>query len=161
MDPTRPRRRAGADRDPRRLRQPYGILHGGVYSSLVESICSYATAAAVYADGMIAMGQSIEVSFLRPVTSGHAEARAVARHRGRTTWVWQVEILDDDERLCAVAKMTMAVCPAPRADSCSWPPRRLRRDPLWVWPLLSRRSAEKSEGRRRGVPTPRVPRAAC
>jgi 1,4-dihydroxy-2-naphthoyl-CoA hydrolase len=97
------------------LRQPYGILHGGVYSSLVESLCSYATAAAVYADGMIAMGQAIEVSFLRPVTSGHAEARAVARHRGRSTWVWQVEILDDDERLCALAKMTMAVRPAPQS----------------------------------------------
>jgi uncharacterized protein (TIGR00369 family) len=95
------------------LRQPYGILHGGVYSSLIESLCSYATAAAVYPDGMITMGQAIEVSFLRPVTSGHAEARAVARHRGRSTWVWQVEVLDDDERLCALAKMTMAVRPAP------------------------------------------------
>ena len=95
------------------LLQPYGILHGGVYSTLVESLCSYATASAVAADGMIAMGQSIEVSFLRPVTSGHAEARAIARHRGRSTWVWQVEILDDDERLCALAKMTMAVRPAP------------------------------------------------
>jgi 1,4-dihydroxy-2-naphthoyl-CoA hydrolase len=97
------------------LRQPYGILHGGVYSSLVESLCSYATATAVYPDGMIAMGQSIEVSFLRPVGSGHAEARAVARHRGRTTWVWQVEVVDDDGRLCAVAKMTMAVRPAPQS----------------------------------------------
>jgi 1,4-dihydroxy-2-naphthoyl-CoA hydrolase len=95
------------------LLQPYGILHGGVYSTLVESLCSYATAAAVADDGMIAMGQSIEVSFLRPVTSGHAEARAVARHRGRTTWVWQVEILDDEGRVCALAKMTMAVRPAP------------------------------------------------
>jgi 1,4-dihydroxy-2-naphthoyl-CoA hydrolase len=97
------------------LRQPYGILHGGVYSTVVESLCSYATAAAVYPDGKIAMGQSIEVSFLRPVSGGHAEARAVARHRGRTTWVWQVEILDDDERLCALAKMTMAVRPAPQS----------------------------------------------
>jgi 1,4-dihydroxy-2-naphthoyl-CoA hydrolase len=96
------------------LRQPYGILHGGVYSSLVESLCSMATAAAVYDEGNLAMGQSIEVSFLRPVTTGHAEARAVARHRGRTTWVWQVEVLDDDERLCAVAKMTMAVRPRPK-----------------------------------------------
>ncbi len=95
------------------LRQPYGIMHGGVYSSLVESLCSYATATAVYPDGMIAMGQSIEVSFLRPVVSGHAEARAMARHRGRTTWVWQAEVLDDDGRLCAVAKMTMAVRPSP------------------------------------------------
>jgi 1,4-dihydroxy-2-naphthoyl-CoA hydrolase len=95
------------------LRQPYGILHGGVYSTLIESLCSYATAAAVWKDGNIAMGQAIEVSFVRPVTKGHAEARAVARHRGKTTWVWQVEIVDDDERLCAVAKMTMAVRPAP------------------------------------------------
>jgi 1,4-dihydroxy-2-naphthoyl-CoA hydrolase len=98
------------------LRQPYGILHGGVYSSLIESLCSYATAAAVWEDGNIAMGQAIEVSFLRPVTNGHAEARAVAKHRGKTTWVWQVEIVDDDERLCAVAKMTMAVRPAPKTD---------------------------------------------
>jgi 1,4-dihydroxy-2-naphthoyl-CoA hydrolase len=95
------------------LRQPYGLMHGGVYSTLVESLCSYATAIAVYEDGNIAMGQSIEVSFMRPVTSGHAEARAVARHRGRSTWVWTVEIVDDDERLCALAKMTMAVRPAP------------------------------------------------
>jgi len=97
------------------LRQPYGILHGGVYSSLVESICSYATAVAVYDDGKIAMGQAIEVSFLRPVTSGHAEVRATARHRGRTTWIWQAEVRDDDDRLCALAKMTMAVRPAPES----------------------------------------------
>jgi 1,4-dihydroxy-2-naphthoyl-CoA hydrolase len=96
------------------LRQPYGLLHGGVYSTLVESVCSYTTAAAVYEDGNVAVGQAIEVSFLRPVTSGHAEVRAVARHRGRTTWIWNVEILDDDERLCALAKMTMAVRPAPK-----------------------------------------------
>jgi 1,4-dihydroxy-2-naphthoyl-CoA hydrolase len=98
------------------LLQPYGILHGGVYSTLVESLCSYATASAVADDGMIAMGQSIEVSFLRPVTSGHAEARAVARHRGRSTWVWQVEIVDDEGKTCALAKMTMAVRAAPSSD---------------------------------------------
>jgi 1,4-dihydroxy-2-naphthoyl-CoA hydrolase len=113
LDPTDARARIEL-RD--ELRQPYGILHGGVYSSLVESLCSYATAVAVWEDGNIAMGQAIEVSFVRPVTKGHAEARAVARHRGKTTWVWQVEILDDDERLCAVAKMTMAVRPAPKTD---------------------------------------------
>jgi uncharacterized protein (TIGR00369 family) len=95
------------------LRQPYGILHGGVYSSLIESLCSYATAAAVWEEGNIAMGQAIEVSFLRPVSAGHAEVRAVARHRGRTTWIWQAEIFDAEERLCGLAKMTMAVRPAP------------------------------------------------
>src|SRR3954454_16701068 len=70
------------------LRQPVGLLHGGVISTLVESVCSRATALATMGDGMMAMGQSIGVSFIRPVTEGGAEVRATARHRGRITWVW-------------------------------------------------------------------------
>lgn len=95
------------------LRQPYGLLHGGVVSTLVESLCSRATALAVWERGSLAMGQAIEVSLLRPVTAGGAEARARARHRGSTTWVWEVEVRDDEDRLCALAKMTMAVRPRP------------------------------------------------
>ena len=91
------------------LRQPFGLMHGGVMSTLVESICSVVTAAAVYDEGKIAMGQSIEVSFLRPVSAGHAEVRAVARHRGRTTWIWECEVLNDAGKLCALAHMTIAV----------------------------------------------------
>jgi uncharacterized protein (TIGR00369 family) len=94
------------------LRQPVGLLHGGVMSSLVESVCSRATALATMGDGMIAMGQSISVSFIRPVTEGGAEVRARARHRGRTTWVWDAEVLNDEEKLCALAQMTIAVRPA-------------------------------------------------
>ena len=95
------------------LRQPYGLMHGGVYSTLVESLCSYATALAVHDEANICLGQAIEVSILRPVSAGFAECRANARHRGRTTWVWEAEVLDDEERLCALAKMTMAIRPAP------------------------------------------------
>jgi 1,4-dihydroxy-2-naphthoyl-CoA hydrolase len=98
------------------LRQPFGLMHGGVISSLVESVCSRATALAVFADGMAAMGQSINVSFIRPITDGHAEVKAQARHRGRTTWVWEVEVVDAEERLCALAGMTIAVRPIPRSD---------------------------------------------
>jgi 1,4-dihydroxy-2-naphthoyl-CoA hydrolase len=95
------------------LRQPFGLMHGGVMSSLVESVCSRATFGAVYEDGMAAMGQSIEVSFIRPITEGAAEVRAQARHRGRTTWLWQAEVLNDEGRPCALAKMTIAVRPRP------------------------------------------------
>jgi uncharacterized protein (TIGR00369 family) len=95
------------------LRQPVGLLHGGVISTLVESVCSRATALAVLGDGMAAMGQSINVSFIRPVTEGHAEVRARARHRGRTTWVWDAEVHDAEPRLCALAQMTIAVRPLP------------------------------------------------
>ena len=75
------------------LRQPVGLLHGGVMSTLVESICSRATALAVMDDGMMAMGQSIAVNFIRPITAGGVEVRAKARHRGRTTWIWEAEVL--------------------------------------------------------------------
>jgi uncharacterized protein (TIGR00369 family) len=95
------------------LLQPFGILHGGVMSSLVESLCSYATAGAVYDDGMAAMGQSINVSFMRPVSEGSVEVLARARHRGRTTWVWEAEVRDAEDRICALAQMTIAVRPRP------------------------------------------------
>jgi uncharacterized protein (TIGR00369 family) len=95
------------------LRQPFGLLHGGVMSSLVESICSRATALVVLPEDNIAMGQSITVNFLRPVTKGGAEVKARARHRGRTTWVWDAEVLDDEGRICALAQMTIAVRPRP------------------------------------------------
>ncbi len=95
------------------LRQPVGLMHGGVMSSLVESVCSRATALTVLGEGMAAMGQSISVSFIRPITAGHAEVRARARHRGRTTWVWDAEVVDAEERLCALAQMTIAVRPLP------------------------------------------------
>jgi 1,4-dihydroxy-2-naphthoyl-CoA hydrolase len=95
------------------LLQPVGLLHGGVMSAVVESVCSRATGIANQADGMIAMGQSIDVSFLRPVTEGAIEVHAVARHRGRTTWVWDAEVRDSEDRVCALARMTIAVRPAP------------------------------------------------
>jgi 1,4-dihydroxy-2-naphthoyl-CoA hydrolase len=95
------------------LRQPVGLMHGGVFSTLVESICSRATALAVMDDGMMAMGQSISVNFIRPIVAGAAEVRAKARHRGRTTWVWEAEVLNDEGKLCAMAQMTIAVRPLP------------------------------------------------
>ena len=80
-------------------------------SAVVESVCSRATAVANQADRMLAMGQTIDVSFLRPVTEGAIEVHAVARHRGRTTWVWDVDMTDDDGRLCASSRVVIAVRP--------------------------------------------------
>ena len=91
------------------LLQPVGLVHGGVLSSLVESVCSRATARAVHGEGKVAMGQSITVSFLRSVTEGSIEVVARARHRGSTTWIWQAEVFDAEGRLCALAQMNTAV----------------------------------------------------
>jgi 1,4-dihydroxy-2-naphthoyl-CoA hydrolase len=92
--------------------QPFGIVHGGAISTLAETLTSWATMEAVRDDGMLAFGQSNQASFLRPISGGHVNARAVARHRGRTTWVWDCEVTDDEERLCALVRMTIAVRPA-------------------------------------------------
>jgi uncharacterized protein (TIGR00369 family) len=98
-----------------RHKQPYGLVHGGVYAALAETVTSVATAKAVFADGNIAMGLSNNTSFMRPATAGHVHAEARRRHRGRTTWIWDVDMTDDDGRLCAVSRLTIAVRPAPAA----------------------------------------------
>jgi uncharacterized protein (TIGR00369 family) len=60
---------------------------------------------------MVAIGQANDTTFLRPIAAGHINASATPRHRGRTTWVWDVEITDDEGRVCALARMTIAVRP--------------------------------------------------
>jgi 1,4-dihydroxy-2-naphthoyl-CoA hydrolase len=91
------------------LKQPAGLVHGGVFASIAESICSMATWAAVHAEGRSAQGLSNQTSFLRPIMDGTIHATARRRHRGRTTWVWEVDITDDAGRLCALVRMTVAV----------------------------------------------------
>ena len=93
------------------LKQPAGLLHGGVYAARAEAMASLATAVAVAPEGNTAMGLSNSTSFLRPITEGVVHARATRLHRGRTTWVWDVSFSDDAGRTCAVTRMTIAVRP--------------------------------------------------
>jgi len=89
--------------------QPAGLVHGGVFASMAESMTSIATWLAVHETGKSAMGQSNQTSFLRPIVSGTIHATGRRRHRGKTTWVWEVDITDDEGRLCALVRMTVAV----------------------------------------------------
>jgi uncharacterized protein (TIGR00369 family) len=97
------------------LRQPFGLVHGGVLASIAETLASLGTAVVVIPEGNAAMGSSNSTSFLRPIVDGTIHARALRRHRGRTTWVWDVEITDDAGRVCALTRMTIAVRPMPDA----------------------------------------------
>jgi uncharacterized protein (TIGR00369 family) len=101
------------------LKQQFGLVHGGVYAAIAESVASLATGVAVAADGRVAMGLANQTSFLRPVTEGTIHARAVRKHAGRTTWVWEVEMSDDRGRLCALTRMTVAVRERPSGASLS------------------------------------------
>jgi uncharacterized protein (TIGR00369 family) len=91
------------------IKQQAGLVHGGVYSSIAESIASIGTYVVVSREGRTAQGMSNQTSFLRPILEGHIHAEARARHKGRTTWVWEVDFTDDQGRLCALTRMTIAV----------------------------------------------------
>lgn len=93
------------------LRQPFGLVHGGVLTAIAETLASVGTALVVVPEGNAAMGLSNNTSFLRPLLEGTIHAQAIRRHRGRTTWIWDVEITDDAGRLCALSRMTIAVRP--------------------------------------------------
>ena len=91
------------------LKQAFGLVHGGVYAAIAESLASFGTWAVVRREGKIAMGLSNQTSFLRPITEGTIHAVAGRKHRGRTTWVWEVEMTDDEGHLCVLTRMTIAV----------------------------------------------------
>jgi 1,4-dihydroxy-2-naphthoyl-CoA hydrolase len=93
------------------LKQPFGYLHGGVIMSVIDELCSRSTVIQVLGDGKVALGQSLDVSLLRSVAEGEVFVTARARHRGSTTWVWDVEATDGGGRLCALARSTIAVRP--------------------------------------------------
>ena len=91
-----------------RVQQPMGLVHGGAIAALAESLASITTHRAVKEHGSFAVGQSNHTTFLRPIT-GQVNAEGTPLHRGRTTWVWDVTFTDDDGRVCAVSRVTMAV----------------------------------------------------
>jgi 1,4-dihydroxy-2-naphthoyl-CoA hydrolase len=96
-----------------RHKQPFGLVHGGSYAAMAEGLASDATARAVAPDGFVAQGMSNNLSFLRPVFGGTVHAEARRRHRGRTTWVWDVDMTDDAGKLCCTSRVTIAVRPMP------------------------------------------------
>ena len=97
------------------IKQPAGLVHGGVYAAIAESLATNGTAPPCspgrqYGDGPVQPDQLPAPDHAR--ASINAVARA--RHRGRTTWVWEVELTDDDGRLCALTRVTVAVRPSGR-----------------------------------------------
>ena len=98
------------------LKQPLGLLHGGIYSAVAETMASVATVRVVWRDGLIGSGLSNSASFLRPITAGTVHVTARCRHHDDREWLWSHEFRDDQERLCALVDVTIAVR-APRATS--------------------------------------------
>jgi uncharacterized protein (TIGR00369 family) len=91
------------------LRELGGVVHGGVYGAIGGALAVRGTAASVGGDGQVAIGLANQTSVLHPIAQGTIHATARRRHRGRTTWVWEVEMTDDDGIVCVVGRVTVAV----------------------------------------------------
>ncbi len=96
-----------------RVHQPFGLLHGGASVALAETVASLGAWLNVADKNMSAVGLEINANHLRGVRSGTVTATAVPFHRGRTTHVWNIEIVDEQGRPVCISRCTMAIIPAP------------------------------------------------
>jgi 1,4-dihydroxy-2-naphthoyl-CoA hydrolase len=89
------------------LTQPYGLVHGGVYATIVETLASSGAALSAMAAGQTTVGLENTTSFLRAVRTGKLVATGKPLHRGRSTHVWEVTITDDAGKLAATGRVRM------------------------------------------------------
>ena len=92
--------------------QPAGIVHGGVYCTIVESLASLGAFINIAEQDLMCAGIENHTSFLRSIGSGKVTGVAVPVNLGRTTHLWDVEVRDDRERLLAKGSVRMAVLEA-------------------------------------------------
>ncbi|HEV7755819.1 MAG TPA: PaaI family thioesterase [Mycobacteriales bacterium] len=88
------------------LHQPYGIMHGGVYCSVVETAASVGGALWLAERGQV-VGVSNQTDFLRAVRDGVLTATATPVHRGRLQQLWTVEITDEQDRLVSKGQVRL------------------------------------------------------
>ncbi|HKQ83286.1 MAG TPA: hotdog fold thioesterase [Steroidobacteraceae bacterium] len=92
-----------------RTRQPYGVLHGGASVALAESLASVGASLCVDPARFRVLGQEINANHLRSVSEGYVYGTARPLHRGRRSHVWEIRIVDEQERLVCVSRMTAVV----------------------------------------------------
>ncbi len=96
------------------VRQPFGILHGGATVALCETAASMGTFLGIDQANFLAVGLEINCNHIRATPSGVITATAVPVHRGRTTWVWDIRVHNEEGKLVAISRCTIAVVPRQR-----------------------------------------------
>ena len=92
---------------------PWGVVHGGVWATVVESAASIGASTAVRDGGMYAVGLTNTTHFLRAVSSGRVDVEAVALNQGRTQQLWRVDVRDERGRLVAHGELRLQNVPLP------------------------------------------------
>jgi len=95
--------------------QAYGLVHGGVYAAIIESLASVGAAISVMPNGKSAVGLENHTSFIRACREGSLHAAATPITRGSRTQVWEVTIRDDGQQVVATGRVRMLVLDADSA----------------------------------------------
>lgn len=90
---------------------PWGIVHGGVYTTAIESVASIGASTAVRDQGLVAVGLTNTTHFLRSLTAGRVNVEATALSQGRTQQLWRVDITDESGRLIAHGEVRLQNVP--------------------------------------------------
>lgn len=96
-----------------KVRQPFGILHGGASVVLAESAGSVASNLIIDSTKYVGVGLEINANHVRSAREGTVKAICTAVHIGRTTHVWDIKIYDDQERLLCISRHTVAIITSP------------------------------------------------
>jgi 1,4-dihydroxy-2-naphthoyl-CoA hydrolase len=92
-----------------RTRQAYGILHGGASATLAETIGSVASVMVVDPEQYMCMGVEINANHIRSVREGFVTATAIPLHLGISSHVWDIKIVDVNEKLVCISRLTVFV----------------------------------------------------
>nr|WP_249222039.1 hotdog fold thioesterase [Planococcus sp. MSAK28401] len=93
--------------------QPFGLLHGGASVVLAETVASFGTWHAIDQQNEIAVGLEINANHIRGKKEGVVTAIGTPLHKGRTTMIWDIKIVDEEERLICVSRCTVAIVQKP------------------------------------------------
>jgi 1,4-dihydroxy-2-naphthoyl-CoA hydrolase len=96
---------------------PWGIVHGGVYATAIESAASIGASTAVLDRHQVAVGLTNTTHFLRALSAGTVTVEAVALYQGRTHQLWRVDVTDESNRLVAHGEVRLQNVDARPAES--------------------------------------------
>src|SRR5688572_10235043 len=98
-----------------RTRQPFGILHGGASVALAETVASLGGTMNVDIERFSVVGIEINANHIRAKRDGVVTGTAMPVHLGRSTQVWEIRIVDEEQRPICISRCTLAVVPRDRA----------------------------------------------
>jgi 1,4-dihydroxy-2-naphthoyl-CoA hydrolase len=115
FDERGPTRVTGSIAADQRHHQPWGLIHGGLYTTAIESFATMGAVEAVKDRGLRAVGVSNHTDFVRPHRSGRLSVVATPVHQGSTQQLWQVELRrPEDQKLIARGQVRLQNVPAER-----------------------------------------------